>query len=130
MPQPQERHTDLFVQRYEPCAPPLDVRAPVSQVQVMGRKLERTAVPTADGRYVVIDGRRWRATDPSIPEKERRRLVARLMDARRAVKAAKRAGDDAALAVARREVHEAKVALGERGTPWWTGKTRDEDTTS
>jgi hypothetical protein len=44
------------------------------------------------------------------------------MDARRAVKAAKRAGDEEGLREARRRVHEAKVALGERGEPWWQDK--------
>ncbi len=29
---------------------------------------------TDDGRYVVIDGRRWRATDPAIPEARRDEL--------------------------------------------------------
>ena len=26
---------------------------------------------TPDGRYIVVDGRRWRATDPSLPEEGR-----------------------------------------------------------
>lgn len=42
---------------------------------------------TADGHHVIIDGRRWRATDPSIPERFRQELVDELMSARRAVKA-------------------------------------------
>ena len=29
--------------------------------------LSTTPERTADGRYVVIDGRRWRATDPDLP---------------------------------------------------------------
>jgi hypothetical protein len=66
-----------------------------------------------DPRYVVIDGRRWRATDPGIPERLRAELVAELMSARRAVGS----GDD--VAEARRRVQDAKVALGERGEPWW-----------
>lgn len=41
------------------------------------------------------------------------------MDARRAVGAAKRAGDAAAEKAARASVHEAKLALGERGPVWW-----------
>lgn len=41
------------------------------------------------------------------------------MAARRAVQAAKRQGDAGATAAARRRVHAAKVALGERGPPWW-----------
>lgn len=74
---------------------------------------------TPDGRYVIIDGRRWRATDPSIPEERRQELVNELMKARRDVGAAKRAGDAAAEADARSRVHAAKVALGERGPKWW-----------
>jgi len=83
------------------------------------------AVPrrTEDGRYVVIDGRKWRASDPRLSEERRAELVVVLMDARRAVKAAKRAGDEEGLREARRRVHEAKVALGERGEPWWQDKT-------
>ena len=71
------------------------------------------------GRYVLIDGRRWRATDPSIPEGERVRLVGELMRARRDVGRAVRAGDAEAEREARARVHAAKVALGERGEKWW-----------
>lgn len=72
---------------------------------------------TADGRYIVVDGRRWRATDPGIPEKLRAELVAELMDARRAVRSQ---GD-----AVRHRVQDAKVALGERGEPWWDEPTPD-----
>ncbi len=72
-----------------------------------------------DRRWIVVDGKRWRATDPSIPEPFRKELVAVLMDARRGVSAATRTSDDAALRRARERVHDAKVALGERGQPWW-----------
>jgi hypothetical protein len=70
-------------------------------------------------RYVEIDGRRWRATDPMLPEERRRELVHELMAARRAVGAAKRGGDAEAERAARARVHAAKVALGERGPRWW-----------
>lgn len=66
---------------------------------------------TPDGRYIVVDGRRWRASDPAIPEKLRAELVAELMAARRLVRT------DAA--TARPRVQDAKVALGERGDRWW-----------
>ena len=66
---------------------------------------------TEDGRYIVIGGRRWRATDPAIPESLRKELVAELMSARRDV----RVDPDSA----RPRVNDAKVALGERGDPWW-----------
>lgn len=72
---------------------------------------------TVDGRHVVVNGRRWRASDPSIPVQLRQQLVDELMDARRAVRAA--GADERALAVARARVDDAKVALGERGQPWW-----------
>ena len=74
---------------------------------------------TPDGRYIVVDGRRWRASDPGLPEARRQELVDELMAARRAVAAAKRAEDAAAERAARDRVHAAKVALGERGKPWW-----------
>lgn len=74
---------------------------------------------TEDGRFVVIGGRRWRATDPELPEEVAVELRRHLMAARRAVGAALRAGDPVAERSARDRVHLAKVALGERGTPWW-----------
>lgn len=70
---------------------------------------------TPDGHHIVVDGRLWRATDPSIPETLRQELVDELMAARRAVKA-----DEPD---ARRRVHDAKTALGERGAPWWEEPT-------
>ena len=66
---------------------------------------------TPDGRYLVVNGRRWRAADPGIPEKLRVELVAELMAARRLVRT-----DEAQ---ARPRVQDAKVALGERGEEWW-----------
>lgn len=72
---------------------------------------------TPDGRYFIVAGRLWRATNPAIPEDERHRLVAELMDARRAVKDAKRGDGD--LRAARDRVDAAKVELGERGPVWW-----------
>lgn len=76
-----------------------------------------TSSPVDDGRYLLVDGRRWRATDPSIPAPFRAELVRELMAARRAVGASTRSGGDAA--PDRRRVGDAKVALGERGEPWW-----------
>jgi hypothetical protein len=74
---------------------------------------------TPDGRYVVIRGRRWRATDPDLPPDASGLLRRELMSARRAVGSALRAGDTDAERSARDRVQRAKVALGERGTPWW-----------
>jgi hypothetical protein len=74
---------------------------------------------TPDGHYVVIDGRRWRATNPNLSEDTRRKLVNALMEARRAVGAALRAKDASAEKASRERVNAAKVALGERGPKWW-----------
>jgi hypothetical protein len=78
---------------------------------------------TSDDHFVVIDGRRWRATDPSIPDTFRTELVRELMDARRAIGAANRAGADPSSD--RERVQDAKLALGERGEPWWEQPTED-----
>ena len=78
-----------------------------------------------DGRWITIDGRRWRATDPQIPEAFRRELVDELMAARREVGRARRAGGDVAERDARARVQRAKVALGERGDPWWEPPTAE-----
>ena len=80
---------------------------------------------TADGRYVVIDGRRWRSTDPLIPDEVAAELRKALMSARRDVGQALRAQDPSAERDARAAVQRTKVALGERGTPWWE-QTDDE----
>ena len=79
------------------------------------RNVERTA----DGHYIIVDGRRWRATDPNLPEERRKELVAQLMAARRDVAKAKRLGDADLERDARDRVQAAKEGLGERGTPWW-----------
>ena len=75
---------------------------------------------TPDGRYFVVRGRLWRCTNPDLPEDERTRWVKALMTARRDVGAALKADDEAAEKAARARVHEAKLALGERGPVWWT----------
>ncbi|MEV7200917.1 hypothetical protein [Streptomyces griseoluteus] len=73
---------------------------------------------TPDGHFVVVDGRRWRATDPDIPQDVAARLRRHLMAGRRGG-GVRDAEDGEAERVARGRVQRAKVALGERGTPWW-----------
>lgn len=73
---------------------------------------------TPDGRYVVVRGRLWRTSNPRLPDDTRQALVAELMSARRAVRAALVDGGSD-LATARRRVNHAKIALGERGPVWW-----------
>ena len=81
----------------------------------MTREVERTP----DGRYVVVDGRRWRTADPDLPDDVRARLLHHLGVARSGVRTAGRAGDEAAVAAARARVQLAKTGLGERAEPWW-----------
>ena len=69
--------------------------------------------PQEDDRFFVVGGRRWRRTDPSIPEPFRVELVKELMAARRIQD--------------RPRTHDAKVALGERGRPWWEPRDADAD---
>ena len=81
---------------------------------------EQSVERTEDGRYIVVGGRRWRTTDPSIPSKLATELRTQLMAARRSVGSAQRNGSEADLRVARGKVQRAKVALGERGREWWS----------
>lgn len=74
---------------------------------------------TSDGRYIIVDGRLWRATNPHLSREDRALGVKALMTARQAVKRAKAAQDAGALRLARAAVHAAKVRLGERGPVWW-----------
>lgn len=80
---------------------------------------------TPDGRYFVVRKRLWRCANPTLPEAERVRLVAKLMAARREVGAARRASDATAERLARGAVDAAKHALGERGPVWWTDGAPD-----
>ena len=58
-------------------------------------------------------------------QSERIALVQALMAARRDVGAAMRANDVMAAKAARARVHDAKVALGERGPAWWSDGAPD-----
>lgn len=74
-----------------------------------------TTLLTPDGRYILVRGRLWRATNPNLSAHERERLVAALMDARRRV----RSNDAEKKTLARLDVDAAKRSLGERGPVWW-----------
>lgn len=80
-----------------------------------------TAAKTPDGRYIIVRGRLWRASNPNLSEVERQRLVKELMTARRQA----RSTDLAVKAAARVAVDAAKQGLGERGPVWWTDNTPD-----
>jgi hypothetical protein len=78
---------------------------------------KNTPPTTPDGRYIVVKGTLWRATNPHLDAETRQRHVDALMDARRDVK--RHQQDAQALAEARSRVQAAKEALGERGPVWW-----------
>ena len=79
--------------------------------------MTREVSRTDDGRWIVVDGRRWRTADPALPADVRARLLHHLGVARSGVRSAR--GDDDAVAAHRVRVQLAKTGLGERGTAWW-----------
>ena len=71
----------------------------------------------SDERWLVVNGRRWRRQDPSLPDEVRTALLSHLGRGRAGVRAA--GGDAVTLQATRRRTHLAKQGLGERGAPWW-----------
>ncbi|MEH0109072.1 biopolymer transporter Tol [Tersicoccus sp. MR15.9] len=82
-------------------------------------------VANEDERWLVVNGRRWRRTDPCLPDEVVAALTSHLGRGRSGVRTAKAAGDDAAVAAARRRVDLAKHGLGERGSRWWDDPEAD-----
>ncbi len=80
---------------------------------------------TPDGRYFLVRGCLWRCSNPTLAEDVRAALTRELMAARMAKGRAMRAGDSDGKEAARQRVDAAKVALGERGPPWWTDGAPD-----
>jgi hypothetical protein len=74
---------------------------------------------TDDERWLVVGGRRWPRTDPSLPADLVTALKSHLGRGRSGVGAAKRRGDEDAVAASRTRVGLAKHGLGERGPRWW-----------
>lgn len=91
----------------------------------MTRRTPAPPLVTPDGRYLVVRGRLWRRADPGLGDERRRALVAALMNARRAVAAARRAGDAPAEESAHAAADAAKHGLGERGPVWWADGAAD-----
>lgn len=79
----------------------------------------RDASDNDDERWLVVNGRRWRRTDPSLPDDVVAALKSHLGRGRSGVRTAKSAEDDDAVTAARRRVGLAKHGLGERGPVWW-----------
>ena len=78
---------------------------------------------TPDGRYIVVRGRLWRATNPKLTKAAQQRLTGQLMAARRKVGAAKTGSKE--MKFARAAVDRAKRGLGERGPVWWRDGAKD-----
>lgn len=78
-----------------------------------------------DERWLIVKGRRWRRTDPTLEPSVIEELKSHLGAARNAVKQAKRRGAENDLAEARRRVDVAKHGLGERGEYWWEMSVED-----
>lgn len=78
-----------------------------------------SSTPAEDDRFFVVNGRRWRRQDPSLPEDVAAELKSQLGRGRSGVRVAKSSGDDQAVRACRRRVDLAKHGLGERGTAWW-----------
>lgn len=73
---------------------------------------------TADGHYIIVNGRKWRATDPAIPDDALQELKHFLALGRSGSrKSSKKSEDD--IAAARQYTALAKLGLGERGQPMW-----------
>jgi hypothetical protein len=77
------------------------------------------AVAAEDERWLVINGRKWRRTDPVLDDDLVAALKSHLGRGRSAVRGAKRSGDPDQLAAARWRSNLAKHGLGERGPYWW-----------
>jgi hypothetical protein len=78
-----------------------------------------TPAPESDDRWLVINGRRWRKTDPSLPDDVVAELKSHLGRGRSGVRVAKGNDDPDAVAAARTRTNLAKHGLGERGPFWW-----------
>ncbi len=70
---------------------------------------------TPDGRYLILRGRLWRATNPHLLKEEDDVLVKSLLEARRMKGVAMRANDAHVQERARQAVDQVKRQLGERG---------------
>ena len=69
---------------------------------------------TPDGRYIVVQGRLWRAANPTLSAERKVRYMRELLNGRRALKTAKLSDEEAAITAARQIVTLTQVGLNER----------------
>jgi hypothetical protein len=102
------------------------VKTPSSATSTATAKAKQAGKPspksidrTSDGHYIIVNGRKWRATDPSIPEEELHELKHFLALGRSGSrKSSGKTEED--VKPARQYTGLAKLGLGERGQPvWW-----------
>jgi hypothetical protein len=80
---------------------------------------------TLDGRYFVERGQLFRRSNPALDAEQRKQLTFELIAARSAALHARRRGDAVAEAAAQARIETAKIALGQRGAPWWQDAAPD-----
>ena len=83
------------------------------------RRQDPSAATPDRERWLILNGRRWRRTDPSLPHDIVEALKSHLGRGRSGVRTARREDDADAVARARVRVGLAKNGLGERGPYWW-----------
>ncbi|WP_252199766.1 biopolymer transporter Tol [Brevibacterium sp. RIT 803] len=88
-----------------------------NRLLIMGQDGEREY--SDEQKWMVIKGRKWRRTDPELPEEMVAELKSHLGTARNAVRTAQKTGMDEDVSAARNRVSIAKHGLGERGDYWW-----------
>ena len=88
--------------------------------------MARNYPETPDGRYFVSRSELRRKTNPKLDGSTRRKLIKKMMQARRAMQLA---DNEFTRHEARMNVIEAKTALGETGPVWWDDGAPDESRT-
>ncbi|KAK3985274.1 hypothetical protein QBC44DRAFT_345418 [Cladorrhinum sp. PSN332] len=86
---------------------------------------------TQDGHHVIVKGRKWRATDPSVPDEAVAELKYYLAMGRSGIREPQKGQppDEEKIKLLRHTAALSKVGLGQRGKPeWWndTDENRKE----
>jgi hypothetical protein len=96
------------------------VQEPERDAPSQARAAKAGPEKTADGYYIIVNGRRWRATDPKIPTASLQELKHFLAKGRSGVRKRRGKETEDHIKLARRRTALAKLGLGERGKPeWW-----------
>lgn len=113
----------MSITKTTPKTPKAPAASPSRPVTTAKKAAASFPEKTPDGRFILVNGRRWRATDPLIPTLVLSELKHYLGMGRSGVRGRKANEDTAALA--RRRTGLAKLGLGERGKPEWWNDTED-----